>query len=436
MDTNRIGSPKVESPLDDPTSPLEVKKEAPSSIHIIVNSTFSKTTSQSFQNPSLETHTFYFEQGERLLKGGQFEKAIRCFKNAVDKAPEKAEYWHFLGKAQSLCFQDNQAIESFLQATKIDPTNSSYWRHLGIEYLNLGNVSESSKAIEKAYENETNHLIVLHNLIHSVRNKKSLEQAVETFNFYTKDIFTDTQADYWSTLGSVFLIKDNEEACKIANQCFARAIGIDKTDVENWQNYAKTYSYCGKEEEAIKILLQITERFPNDLLTHLMLGEYYFKKNEHDVAIKHLEQCCPPPDMDEEILINDEVIATASFILGSIYENKKQLQLAITHFNQSADHNPYPQESYFQLGLIYMELRDYQKAVFEFEACVESKPNFVNYRWLGVARLRCNDFLQAKECFINALESAKKEDDVEVILIDEIKNILVRLDSHIKNSHQ
>lgn len=452
MDTNQIGNPiKVTSPINEQNSPIPEIKEQSSTIQFIVNLRLQnqKTT----QETPLLYHVYYYEQGENLFKKGEYEKAIRCFKNAIEKAPNEPNYWNYLGIAQSNCHQHQQAITSFMRSTIIDPKNSLFWNNLGNEY---GIIDKKKEAIE-AFANGlqyTHNPLVLGNLIREVNNHAGFEKAQETFNFYTPNLFNENESKYWSSLGSIFLNPSDEKHCQVARYCYKQAIKIDQTNVEDWRNLAQSYAFVDREVDAIELLLIAKEKFPNDSKTFWMLGNYYFNIRKYSEAIENLEKAVYMPNASSHLdhllevylesgkdnkaielakkLINeerDEARIYPRMVLGMLYEQYSNTDLAVRYYKEAAEIDVESDKAPFKLGHLYLKLRDYKNAILHFEKCVEIDPNYENYKHLGLAYFASNDFENAKKYLLQTLEF-----DVDQKMINQNLFLIQHIDKQIKNS--
>ncbi len=64
-----------------------------------------------------------FADGVCLLKEGDLKQSILAFEAAVQKNPQNAEGWRYLGQAQAENEQEHPAIAASLKAISIDPYN-------------------------------------------------------------------------------------------------------------------------------------------------------------------------------------------------------------------------------------------------------------------------------------------------------------------------
>lgn len=75
-------------------------------------------------------------EGKKLLAAGELSDAILCFESAVQKYPENAEGWQFLGAAQAENEQETKTIAALQKCLELDPKNLIALQSLAIAYTN------------------------------------------------------------------------------------------------------------------------------------------------------------------------------------------------------------------------------------------------------------------------------------------------------------
>jgi len=80
----------------------------------------------------------------------QYERAIECFRKAVQINPKDYNSWNKLGAILAHSKMDAEAINTYKKALEINPNYARCWTNLGIAYLNLDNYNESRAAFLRA----------------------------------------------------------------------------------------------------------------------------------------------------------------------------------------------------------------------------------------------------------------------------------------------
>lgn len=87
------------------------------------------------QNP-FDSAADAFNDGVQLFKEGRIKEAILAFESTVQKQPDHADAWAYLGEAQAQNEEESNAIAAFLQCVAIDPYNLKALLQLGVSYTN------------------------------------------------------------------------------------------------------------------------------------------------------------------------------------------------------------------------------------------------------------------------------------------------------------
>jgi|TARA_B110000037_G_scaffold177276_1_gene202590 tetratricopeptide (TPR) repeat protein len=91
--------------------------------------------------------------------------------------------------------------------------------------------------------------------------------------------------------------------------------------------------------------------------------------------------------------------------LGAIFKELKDYQKAKKFYEKSIEINPNYAVAYNNLGAIFMELKDYQKGKGCFEKAIEINPNYVNANYnLGVIKDKLKNFKEAASMYKKALD--------------------------------
>ncbi|MBI4851854.1 MAG: tetratricopeptide repeat protein [Acidobacteria bacterium] len=93
-----------------------------------------------------------YEQGENLVKKGNYQQAIFLLKEAINLDKNNANCYCLLGVALSNTNIYEGTEEIFLKAIELNSKVASYHTELGLFYKEIGRVDKSQKALEKAIE--------------------------------------------------------------------------------------------------------------------------------------------------------------------------------------------------------------------------------------------------------------------------------------------
>lgn len=121
----------------------------------------------------------------------------------------------------------------------------------------------------------------------------------------------------------------------------------------------------GETEEAIKYLEESLKLNPDYYLSLLNLGGAYIK-------IKRLDDA-------EKILLKASKINPTSEIynnLGVVYSNKNEMERALKKFEKAIELNPHSADAYFNIGITYIKKGKNEKAVLFFKKAIELNPEY------------------------------------------------------------
>ncbi|MHC1769187.1 MAG: tetratricopeptide repeat protein [Verrucomicrobiia bacterium] len=148
------------------------------------------------------------------------------------------------------------------------------------------------------------------------------------------------------------------------------------------------------KQSAVDIAHQLVDAYPQDALTHALLGSANYNTGRSAEATKNLEKCL-------ELNPNQ---ADAYEILGRIAYEKAQLEEAVRLCNEALKRGPPNPDLLNQLGRAYMDLGRTEEAVATLEKAVKlPRPTSESSYLLGQARLQARQYAGAKESFQRAI---------------------------------
>jgi tetratricopeptide (TPR) repeat protein len=93
-----------------------------------------------------------YKLGERYLKGGRSEEAIKYYDKAIEIAPYLADAWYNRGVALYNLGRYEEAIESYDRALEINPKDDYNWVTKGRALYKLGRYEEAIESYDRALE--------------------------------------------------------------------------------------------------------------------------------------------------------------------------------------------------------------------------------------------------------------------------------------------
>src|SRR5258708_1974304 len=93
---------------------------------------------------------YYLELGEALRNDGQLEKALRYYRQAVERNPNFVPALQKLGTALRRSGQSTEAAGVLKRAVTLAPDNSIAWHELGMTYRALNQTPDAVAALQKS----------------------------------------------------------------------------------------------------------------------------------------------------------------------------------------------------------------------------------------------------------------------------------------------
>lgn len=227
-------------------------------------------------NPFLD-HPDPLAEGIRLMKEGDLKEAILAFEAAVQRTPDDAEAWKYLGQAQAENEQEAPAIAALLKAVSVDPYNLDALLMLGVSYTNdleearalnylktwlehnpdfhgaLGAHQERVKEYEEMYMGGS------HGPVDSVLHEQVMKMFVEAASMAPQD------ADLQTVLGVLYHISGDYDK---AIHAFDTAVQIRPQDPYLWNKLGATQANSSRSDQALRAYEKALELKPNYVRAH------------------------------------------------------------------------------------------------------------------------------------------------------------------------
>jgi len=180
---------------------------------------------------------------------------------------------------------------------------------------------------------------------------------IDIINGYPNADDINSEAIGYYNKGTEILMKPERESIKNAINYFINAINVDYKFIQAYDNLGKAYRMIEKYDDAIKTYELSLKIFPSGISAHQNLAVVYEKQKSWDKAI-----------YEYKILINlDPLNPEGYYGLANVYKKTSRLNLALSNALKALElykQNPtnYIGDAYGQIGLIYYDLGNKQKA--------------------------------------------------------------------------
>jgi Flp pilus assembly protein TadD len=92
----------------------------------------------------------WYRNGLDSLWLGNYESALACFENAVNKNPRRAEAWVEVGFCKVKQGKHDEAIRAFRRALQLRPNSADAYNRLGDAYFDAGKFNEAVESYQQA----------------------------------------------------------------------------------------------------------------------------------------------------------------------------------------------------------------------------------------------------------------------------------------------
>jgi protein O-GlcNAc transferase len=298
----------------------------------------------------------YFQQGLALAEQRQTVQAVAAFKRALSYAADDPRIYFHLANAYFRYDAYPQGIAAYQKATALDSSFAAAYFNLGSLYAVMERFPEAMKEMQQAVAIDSQYALAYNGLGKLYYRQGDHEHAVDA---YTQAVRWDSGfVEAWSNLGEVQFKQGEMEAAGFA---FARALAVDSTAAPahaglggvkfKQQLYAEAIEHL---ENAVHFDRLLTKAF-------YKLGQAYLRFGEQEKGHRVLEVAARLEKQDVRV---DELL------------------YALTSYPDRA-------ELYFDLGVVYGQREEYEKAKLKYERAIALDSTFASaYNNLGNIYLR------------------------------------------------
>ncbi|KAL4499849.1 hypothetical protein ABPG72_015198 [Tetrahymena utriculariae] len=294
-----------------------------------------------------QNEKYVYEQGYIQDDLKYHDEAIQSFKQCIELKQgrigknendndkiEIGNYYYNLGIAQKNQKLLEDAIDSYLKATKKDPNKANYHYNLGIAYVENGDLQKGIKSFTTCLKLDKQEQIYPcnYNIGVAYSEKGQWDKAIKE---YTKQI--------------QLLIND----INIKHQCYYN-MGNAQYEKRKYREAIKSYDLALKEQQ--------------DYSTYYNLGMAYLLDKQIDNAIQSFKMC-------EQLLENKEMIHPVYEQLAMCYKKKEEFEKAKEYYNKCITLDDKEYSYLIDLGGVYEAQKNYQEAIDQYNIYKKKVPN-------------------------------------------------------------
>ena len=279
----------------------------------------------------------------------KFEDAIGAFKKAISLKPRDSLSRYGLGNV----YFDSEKFEKAIKQYRISIDEDIETENYPITYVNIGNAMIMLERYEEAKQQfmsaliyDTNYHLAYEGLGRIYYRLNEFEEALKQYLLVVKSK-PNFSYGYQSVGNTLNRLKRYDEAIL----CFKQAIQLDPDDADNYCCYGRTLNALEKYEEEIAQYAIAISLAPNCTDYYNYTGYALRSLNRHDEAIAMFKKS-----------IQISPLAETFIGLGNAFKDIKEYNEAIKQFKLGIEINPKLHNAYFNMGLTYLKMREYQQS--------------------------------------------------------------------------
>ena len=219
----------------------------------------------------------------------------------------------------------------------------------------------------------------------------------------------------------------SQEEYDKAIELFDKAISLNEKDSAVFIHKALVVSQMGRYAEAVELAKKALSLKPNREVYHSFLGMIHYDNENYEEALKHLKKCNEIDRENAQTICLEKVVDMA---LGEVEESilvlRKKIHLANSECKSrllvllerkildQQDNEKYNviTKKHFEnenltmnvlFGIVYFEMKEYNKAENNLLASIETSPGVINYYYLGLCSIKKDDYKKAQYWFKKAM---------------------------------
>jgi Tfp pilus assembly protein PilF len=157
-----------------------------------------------------------------------------------------------------------------------------------------------------------------------------------------------------------------------AIQAYQKAIELDPTYVEAYNNLGITYQMIGESDKAFEVYERATKINPKYEKGYNNLGTLLLLKDRYEEALDAFQKALGINSNNIESHVN----------LGILFKNKGQLEKAIESYQTALTIDPFHKETHYNIALLYEQMENLELAIGHYQQFIQlslkSRPELVS----------------------------------------------------------
>jgi arylsulfatase A-like enzyme/Flp pilus assembly protein TadD len=220
------------------------------------------------------------EKGAVHLRKGDYARAERACREALEIDPTNVTILNYLGLSLSSMGQNREAIEVWKKALRISPGSFDVHLNIGMAYLSLGSADSALSAYDMVLVKNPHHTDALLGKGKALRMSGKLDLAIEVFEKATREKENSPAAHF--LLGLCYREKGEPEK---ALPCLEKALSLNPRMKKAKREKALALIDLGEPERAVEIFTELRDEGAPSAIVLVDLGYALEKCGRMDEAL-------------------------------------------------------------------------------------------------------------------------------------------------------
>ena len=347
-----------------------------------------------YVNLSAQTAYDFNISGIAKYDGGQYEAAIKDYRQAIQVDPSFHAAYHNIGLALEKLGKYDEAIASYNEAIRVNPRYKEAFRERGRMKEMNGLIPAAIIDYSRAIELDPDFAVAFYNRGNARREMGLYYDAIEDFT--TAINLKYELSDTYNERGRC---KHDLGKYEAAIEDFNSSLSWDPKYVWPLHNIALCMKKLGRYEEAVEYIDKAIAVNPSCARCYQTKGLIKEERGQYVSAIEDYNKSLTFDSQDPNTFINrglarealgqfDEAISDYTMAIslnpkegavpyrnrGLIKFNRKQYNAAIEDFNKSIETDPEYAEAYNSRGYTFQQMNNYVEARKDFERTLSISP--------------------------------------------------------------
>ena len=340
----------------------------------------------------------YLELGKLYIKQGYFRKAQKILTDFLLFKPNSKEGYYYLGESYFNQNKYNFAMDAFNKTINIDKSFSDAHYYLGLINESILKYEQAEYHYEKAriggtsfIEMNLNYGSLLYATEKYKKAIKPLEDYIEYFEYDNNQIMSLEYKDALMKLGDIFFI---EKRYSESVSCYQKLINKFPEDWFLNSRIAESLYFLKNVDLAINTYNNILTLYPDDINSMVKLGDIFFEQGNFLTANNYYNMAVDCGGQNKDLIYKSALC----------YAYTEKFFQALIAFKRVDIIEPNNWLNEYQIGVTYMELGIYEKAILFFE---KNEQDTDSKFMMGICYYKLNEYKKSLDYLLKYLNEEK-----------------------------